>query len=129
MPAFVSPVAHINQASAEWCLAQSPPGDGVAVRSRTTGREVARYWPGDLLSAFTLQMAAQGCCVNTSMMLGDHGYAVEKLSQAHSFGDADLRELAVRMFAYFETPARASFGRLDLFSDGAQMGSGRLRAS
>lgn len=61
-----------------------------------------RYWPCDLLSAFMLQMAAQGCSVNESMMLGSRDYAIEKLSHAHTLDDAKLRELAVRMFAYFD---------------------------
>jgi hypothetical protein len=61
-----------------------------------------RYWPCDLLSAFMLQMAAQGCSVNESMMLGSRDYAMEKLSHAHTLDDAVLRELAVRMFTYFD---------------------------
>lgn len=61
-----------------------------------------RYWPCELLSAFMLQMAAQGCCVNESMMLGSRDYAIDKLSHAHTLNDAALRELAVRMFSYFD---------------------------
>ncbi|APW44695.1 hypothetical protein [Rhodoferax saidenbachensis] len=61
-----------------------------------------RYWPCELLSAFMLQMAAQGQCVNESMMLGSRPYAVEKLTQARTLDDANLRELAVRMVAYFD---------------------------
>ncbi len=61
-----------------------------------------RYWPCELLSAFMLQMAARGCSVNESMMLGSHDYAIEKLSYAHTLGDDGLRELAVKMFSYFD---------------------------
>ncbi len=61
-----------------------------------------RYWPCDLLKAFMLHMATQGCCVNESMMLGSRDYAIEKLSHAHTLDDARLRELAVQMFSYFD---------------------------
>ncbi|MBI2726956.1 MAG: hypothetical protein HYX42_11990 [Polaromonas sp.] len=61
-----------------------------------------RYWPCELLSAFMLQMAARGCSVNESMMLGSHDYAIEKLSYAHTLDDDVLRSLAVRMFSYFD---------------------------
>ena len=61
-----------------------------------------RYWPCELLSAFMLQMAARGCSVNESMMLGSHDYAIEKLSYAHTLDDDVLRALAVQMFSYFD---------------------------
>ncbi len=61
-----------------------------------------RYWPCELLSAFMLQMAARGCSVNESMMLGSHDYAIEKLSYAHTLNDDVLRSLAVQMFSYFD---------------------------
>jgi hypothetical protein len=61
-----------------------------------------RYWPCELLSAFMLQMAAQGQCVNESMMLGSREYAMEKLTQARTLNDDTLRELALRMVAYFD---------------------------
>lgn len=61
-----------------------------------------RYWPCELLSAFMLHMAAQGCCVNESMMLGSREYAIEKLTHAHTLNDDGLREIAVRMFSYFD---------------------------
>ena len=61
-----------------------------------------RYWPCDLLSAFMLEMAAHGHCVNESMMLGSRDYAIEKLNHAHTLGDDELRQLAVRMFSYFD---------------------------
>ncbi len=60
------------------------------------------YWPCGLLHAFTLQMAAVGYCVNSGMMLGDLQYAQEKLSQAHSSGDEELRELSVKLFGFFD---------------------------
>ncbi len=61
-----------------------------------------RYWPCELLSAFMLHMAARGCSVNESMMLGSHDYALEKLNHAHTLNDDALRELAVKMFSYFD---------------------------
>ena len=71
------------------------------------------YWPCELMHAFTLQMAAHGHCVNADMMLGDHGYAVERLTLAHSSGDDSLRELAVRLFGFFdEAQAEALAGQL-----------------
>jgi hypothetical protein len=61
-----------------------------------------RYWPCELLSAFMMQMAAQGQCVSESMMLGSRQYAMEKITQAHVLNDDTLRDLAVRMVAYFD---------------------------
>ena len=61
-----------------------------------------RYWPCELLPAFMLQMAARGNSVSESMMLGSRDYAIEKLSYAHTLNDEALRELAVRMFSYFD---------------------------
>jgi hypothetical protein len=63
------------------------------------------YWPCELLRAFTLQMAAQGHCVNSDMMLGDASYARERLAVAHSSGDERLRELAVQLFSFFDAPS------------------------
>ncbi len=73
-----------------------------------TADNQGHYWPCELLHAFTLQMAAQGLCVSTDMMLGDHGYARERLSAAHSCGDARLRDLSVQLFAFFEARTPAS---------------------
>lgn len=61
----------------------------------------ARYCPTRLLSAFALLMAGHGRCVCTSMMLGDREYAMWQLARAHTLGDAQLREVAARLFAYF----------------------------
>ena len=60
------------------------------------------YCPARMLSAFALLMAGHGRCVNTSMMLGDRGYAMWQLARAHTLGDAQLREVAARLFAYFD---------------------------
>ena len=60
-----------------------------------------RYCPTRLLGAFALLMAGHGCCVNTSMMLGDREYAMSQLARAHTLHDAPLREVAARLFAYF----------------------------
>jgi hypothetical protein len=70
--------------------------------SREAVSRTCRYWPCELLSAFMLQMAARGRSVNESMMLGSRDYAIEKLSYAHTLNDQALRELAVRMFSYFD---------------------------
>jgi len=62
----------------------------------------ARYCPTQLLSAFALLMAGHGRAVCTSMMLGDREYAMWQLARAHTLGDAELREVAARLFAYFD---------------------------
>lgn len=62
----------------------------------------ARYCPTQLLSAFALLMAGHGRCINTTMMLGDREYAMWQLARAHTLGDAELREVAARLFAYFD---------------------------
>jgi hypothetical protein len=77
-------------------------GYSAQLASWNSGARPCRYWPCELLSAFMLQMAARGCSVNESMMLGSHDYAIEKLSYAHTLDDDVLRELAVRMFSYFD---------------------------
>lgn len=62
----------------------------------------ARYCPTRLLSAFALLMAGHGRCINTSMMLGDREYAMWQLARAHTLGDPEVREVAARLFAYFD---------------------------
>jgi hypothetical protein len=64
--------------------------------------DTARYCPTGLLSAFALLMAGHGRCINTSMMLGDREYAMWQLARAHTFGDRELREVASRLFGYFD---------------------------
>jgi hypothetical protein len=61
-----------------------------------------RYCPTRLLCAFSLLMAGHGRCVNTSMMLGDREYAMWQLARAHTMLDPELREIAARLFAYFD---------------------------
>ena len=61
-----------------------------------------RYCPTRLLSAFALLMAGHGRCINTSMMLGDREYAMWQLARAHTLGDAHLRVVAAKLFAYFD---------------------------
>jgi len=61
-----------------------------------------RYCPTRLLSAFALLMAAHGWPICTSMMLGDREYAMWQLARAHTVHDAQLREVAARLFAYFD---------------------------
>jgi len=62
----------------------------------------SRYCPTQLLSAFALLMAGHGRCINTTMMLGDREYAMWQLARAHTLGDAEVREVAARLFAYFD---------------------------
>jgi hypothetical protein len=64
--------------------------------------DTARYCPTKLLSAFAMLMAGHGRCINTTMMLGDREYAMWQLARAHTLGDAELREVAARLFAYFD---------------------------
>ncbi len=64
--------------------------------------DTARYCPTRLLSAFALIMAGHGRCINTTMMLGDREYAMWQLARAHTLGDPEVREIAARLFAYFD---------------------------
>ena len=64
--------------------------------------DLTRYCPTRLLSAFALLMAGHGRCINTSMMLGDREYAMWQLARAHTLADGELREVAVKLFAYFD---------------------------
>ena len=49
-------------------------------------------------------MAAQGHCVNMSMMLGHRPYALERLALAAQAPDASLQELAGQLQPYFDAP-------------------------
>lgn len=62
----------------------------------------ARYCPMHLLDAFALLMAGHAGCVCTSMMLGNREYAMSQLARAHTMDDAELREVAARLLAYFD---------------------------
>ncbi|MEY3872876.1 MAG: hypothetical protein RLZZ296_1871 [Pseudomonadota bacterium] len=59
------------------------------------------YWPCELLHAFTLEMAARGICVHEAMMLGDAGYARQKLAQASALQDPTVDQLVRNMLDYF----------------------------
>ena len=61
-----------------------------------------RYCPTQLLSAIALLMAGHGRCINTTMMLGDRENAMWQLARAHTLSDAELREVAAKLFAYFD---------------------------
>lgn len=61
-----------------------------------------RYCPTKLLATFALLMSGHGRSVNTSMMLGDREYAMWQLARAHTMADPELREVAARLFAYFD---------------------------
>ncbi len=69
--------------------------------------DTAHYCPSRLLAAFALLMSGHGCCVNIDMMLGDRDYAMWQLARAHTLGDRQLREIAARLFAYFDDPGAA----------------------
>jgi hypothetical protein len=60
------------------------------------------YCPTKLLATFALLMSGHGRSVNTSMMLGDREYAMWQLARAHTMADPELREVAARLFAYFD---------------------------
>ena len=62
------------------------------------------YWPCELLNDFVLRMAAQGYCVNMSMMLGHRPYALGRLALAAQAPEASLQELAGRLWPYFDAP-------------------------
>ena len=76
--------------------------------SAQTGACVLHYWPCELLHAFTLEMAAHGVCVHESMMLGDAGYARQKLDRALTLHEPGLNRLVDRMLDYFEPMPRSS---------------------
>lgn len=72
------------------------PADEVLLEDET------RYCPLHLLDAFALLMAGHGRSICTAMMLGDREYAMWQLARAHTMADAELREVAARLFAYFD---------------------------
>jgi hypothetical protein len=61
-----------------------------------------RYCPTGLLAAFSLLMSGHGRCISTDMMLGDREYAMWQLARAHTLQDPELREVAAKLFAYFD---------------------------
>ena len=67
-----------------------------------------RYCPTGLLASFALLMAGHGRCVNTDMMLGDREYAMWQLACARAMDDAELSDLAVRLFGYFDDPQHSA---------------------
>jgi hypothetical protein len=67
-----------------------------------------RYCPMGLLAGFALLMAGHGRCVNTDMMLGDCEYAVWQLACARAMDDAELVEVATRLFGYFDDPQHSA---------------------
>jgi hypothetical protein len=89
-------VAHAGLEWDERLLPPLEPADGEALADEI------RYCPTRLLSAFALLMAGHGRPVNTSMMLGDRQYAMWQLARAHTIHDGELREVASRLFAYFD---------------------------
>lgn len=80
---------------------------GIAPGSLEASDDVApdespRYCPTRMLASFALLMAGHGRCVNTDMMLGDREYAMWQLACARAMDDAELGEIAARLFAYFD---------------------------
>jgi len=73
-----------------------------------TGAYPLHYWPCGLLHAFTLEMAAHGVCVHESIMLGDAGYARQKLDRALALHEPALDRLVDRILDYFEPMPRSS---------------------
>ena len=97
MPAMNNAVASTVQP--EWIIsgaASLEPAQHAILKDET------RYCPTHLLSAFALLMAGHGVAVCSSMMLGDREYAMWQLARAHTLHDAHLREVAARLFAYFD---------------------------
>ncbi len=96
--------------SIDVCTA-SPPMQPSGPPDGQHGLAEPRYWPTELLATFTLQMAGHGRCVSSAMMLGDREYALWQLARAHTLDDERLREVAVKLFSYFDDArhwARAS---------------------
>jgi len=100
-----------TQAANTATLRLAPQGMGYLLTVAGPGEcsQHPRYWPSDLLYSFTLQMSANGLCVSASMMLGDREYALEQLVQAHTLNDDGLRQLAVKLFTYFDAPPALAF--------------------
>jgi hypothetical protein len=70
--------------------------------------ESPRYCPTRLLANFALLMAGHGRCVNTDMMLGDREYAMWQLACARAMDDAELSDVAARLFGYFDDPQHSA---------------------
>ena len=115
---FFAPVRALApaQGAAVAAKAKMPAASPVAsaFQSADTARDAAdadchahhtpTYWPCELLNDFVLRMAAQGHCVNMSMMLGHRPYALERLALAAQAPDASLQELAGQLRPYFDAP-------------------------
>jgi hypothetical protein len=54
------------------------------------------------METFAVRMARHGILVSSIRMKYDARYALERLSQAHTFADTGLREFAVELFRHFE---------------------------
>lgn len=67
-----------------------------------------RYCPTGLLASFAWLMAGHGRCVNTDMMLGDREYAMWQLACARAMDDAELCDIAARLFSYFDDPLHSA---------------------
>ena len=94
----------MNSVTQESAPAQLAPGMG----QPAAPADETRYCPTQLLSAFALLMAGHGRAVCTAMLLGDREYAMEQLARAHTLHDPQLREIAARLFAYFDDERAAA---------------------
>ena len=102
MPA-ASPVASAFQ-SADTARDAADAGCHAHHAHTNTNTNTNTYWPCELLNDFVLRMAAQGHCVNMSMMLGHRPYALERLALAAQGPDNSLQELAGQLRPYFDAP-------------------------
>lgn len=62
----------------------------------------AKYGASLGLQDFTVMMAGHGLSVSSTLMYYDRAYALEQLQIAHALADAPLREMAMKLFQYFE---------------------------
>ena len=95
--------AQLQQTAAKAAEA-APRGASLETCDELTAAASPRYCPTGLLATFALLMAGRGRCVNTDMMLGDREYAMWQLACARATDDAELAEVAGRLFAYFDDP-------------------------
>lgn len=94
---------HMHSAAAE--TTAKPDAASLATGDEREAPDASpRYCPTRLLASFALLMAGHGRCVITDMMLGDREYAMWQLACARATEDAELRDVAARLCAYFDEP-------------------------
>ena len=93
----------MNSATATTTVQGSAPAlRGLDGAEQSLLADETRYCPSQLLAAFAWLMAGHGRAVCTAMMLGDREYAAMQLARAHTLHDPQLREVAARLFAWFD---------------------------